>query len=55
MPIESMVPRGMRIYGELCGWTLAWAHARAGDRIVDAVDSGRIAAEPTCRTRAPPP
>jgi hypothetical protein len=33
MPIESMVPRGMRIYGELCGWTLAWAHARSGDRI----------------------
>jgi len=31
--IESMVPRGMRIYGELCGWTLARAHARSGDRI----------------------
>jgi hypothetical protein len=80
MPIESMVPRGMRIYGELCGWTLARAHARSGDRIaiaaylggsdvfdkaitrfaaayadqnerdhkalVDAVASGRIAAEP---------
>ena len=80
MPIESLVPRGMRIYGELCGWTLARAHARSGDRIaiaaylggsdifdkavtrfaaayadqnerdhkalVDAVDSGRIAAEP---------
>ncbi len=80
MPIESLVPRGMRLYGELCGWTLARAHARSGDRIaiaaylggsdifdkaitrfaaayadqnerdhkalVDAVDSGRIAAEP---------
>jgi uncharacterized protein (DUF2252 family) len=80
MPIESMVPRGMRQYGELCGWTLARAHARSGDRIaiaaylggsdvfdkaitrfaaayadqnvrdhkalVDAVASGRIAAEP---------
>jgi hypothetical protein len=34
----------MRIYGELCGWTLARAHARSGDRI--AVASGRIAAEP---------
>jgi uncharacterized protein (DUF2252 family) len=33
MPIEVMVPRGMRIYGELCGWTLARAHARSGDRI----------------------
>ena len=33
MPIEIMVPRGMRIYGQLCGWTLARAHARSGDRI----------------------
>ena len=31
--IDSMVPRGMRMYGELCGWTLARAHARSGDRI----------------------
>ncbi len=23
----------MRIYGEMCGWTLARAHARSGDRI----------------------
>ncbi len=23
----------MRIYGELCGWSLARAHARSGDRI----------------------
>jgi len=28
-----MIPRGMRMYGELCGWTLARAHARSGDRI----------------------
>ena len=28
-----MIPRGMRIYGQLCGWTLARAHARSGDRI----------------------
>jgi uncharacterized protein (DUF2252 family) len=33
MDIENMVPRGMRGYGELCGWTLARAHARSGDRI----------------------
>ena len=32
MPIEIMVPRGMRQYGELCGWTLARAHACSGDR-----------------------
>jgi uncharacterized protein (DUF2252 family) len=33
MDIEAMVPRGMRIYAQLCGWTLARAHARSGDRI----------------------
>ena len=31
--IEALIPKGMRIYGELCGWTLARAHARSGDRI----------------------
>jgi uncharacterized protein (DUF2252 family) len=31
--IERMVPKGMAIYGRLCGWTLARAHARSGDRI----------------------
>jgi uncharacterized protein (DUF2252 family) len=31
--IEDLVPRAMRSYGELCGWTLARAHARSGDRI----------------------
>jgi uncharacterized protein (DUF2252 family) len=31
--VEGMVPRGMRTHGELCGWTLARAHARTGDRI----------------------
>jgi uncharacterized protein (DUF2252 family) len=31
--IEQMVPKGMATYGELCGWTLARAHARSGDRI----------------------
>jgi uncharacterized protein (DUF2252 family) len=38
--IESMVPRGMRLYGELCGWTLARAHARSGDRIAIAAYLG---------------
>ena len=40
MPIETMVPRGMRVYGELCGWTLARAHARSGDRIAIAAYLG---------------
>ncbi|MGN6170970.1 MAG: DUF2252 domain-containing protein [Solirubrobacteraceae bacterium] len=31
--IEQMVPEGMANYGRLCGWTLARAHARSGDRI----------------------
>ncbi len=38
--IETMVPRGMRLYGELCGWTLARAHARSGDRIAIAAYLG---------------
>jgi uncharacterized protein (DUF2252 family) len=31
--MDQMVPDGMTIYGRLCGWTLARAHARSGDRI----------------------
>jgi uncharacterized protein (DUF2252 family) len=31
--IETMIPEGLRMYGALCGWTLARAHARSGDRI----------------------
>ena len=33
VPIEVMLPEGMAIYAGLCGWTLARAHARSGDRI----------------------
>ena len=33
VPIELMLPQGMALYARLCGWTLARAHARAGDRI----------------------
>lgn len=40
IPIEIMVPRGMRMYGRLCGWTLARAHARSGDRIAIAAYLG---------------
>ncbi len=38
--IEALIPRGMRIYGELCGWTLARAHARSGDPIAIAAYLG---------------
>jgi uncharacterized protein (DUF2252 family) len=31
--IEQMVPSGMAAYGRVCGWTLARAHARSGDRV----------------------
>ena len=30
---EGALPRGVTIYGQTCGWTLARAHARSGDRI----------------------
>jgi uncharacterized protein (DUF2252 family) len=40
LEIGAMVPRGMRMYGELCGWTLARAHARSGDRIAIAAYLG---------------
>ena len=33
VPIEVMLPPGMTAYARLCGWTLARAHARSGDRI----------------------
>jgi uncharacterized protein (DUF2252 family) len=38
--IEQMVPRGMALYGRFCGWTLARAHARSGDRIAIAAYLG---------------
>jgi uncharacterized protein (DUF2252 family) len=31
--VEQMVPEGLALYGRLCGWTLARAHARSGDPI----------------------
>jgi hypothetical protein len=36
-----MIPNGMTAYGRLCGWTLARAHARSGDRIAIAAYLGR--------------
>jgi uncharacterized protein (DUF2252 family) len=38
--IETLRPEGLQIYGELCGWTLARAHARSGDRIAIAAYLG---------------
>ncbi len=38
--IETMAPRGMAIYAQMCGWTLARAHARSGDRVAIAAYLG---------------
>ena len=40
LDIATMAPAGMRAYGEVCGWTLARAHARSGDRIAIAAYLG---------------
>jgi uncharacterized protein (DUF2252 family) len=39
--IEEMSPRSMSLYARLCGWTLARAHARSGDRIAIAAYLGK--------------
>jgi uncharacterized protein (DUF2252 family) len=39
--IEQMPPKGLAAYGRLCGWTLARAHARSGDRIAIAAYLGK--------------
>jgi uncharacterized protein (DUF2252 family) len=38
---EQMLATGMAAYGKLCGWTLARAHARSGDRIAIAAYLGK--------------
>jgi uncharacterized protein (DUF2252 family) len=38
--VAAAIPRGLRLYGELCGWTLARAHARSGDRVAIAAYLG---------------
>ncbi len=39
--IEQMQPNGLSIYGRVCGWTLARAHARSGDRVAIAAYLGK--------------
>ncbi len=39
--IEQLAPEGLAAYGKLCGWTLARAHARSGDRIAIAAYLGK--------------
>jgi hypothetical protein len=38
--VEQMLPTGMGAYARLCGWTLARAHARSGDRLAIAAYLG---------------
>jgi uncharacterized protein (DUF2252 family) len=37
---DRMTPQSMAVYGRLCGWTLARAHARSGDRMAIAAYLG---------------
>ena len=39
--LETILPRGLELYAEACGWTLARAHARSGDRIAIATYLGK--------------
>ena len=39
--IDVMLPDAMGIYAHMCGWTLARAHARSGDRIAIAAYLGK--------------
>ncbi len=39
--IETLRPKGLEVYGAVCGWTLARAHARSGDRIAIAAYLGK--------------
>jgi uncharacterized protein (DUF2252 family) len=38
--VAELASAGLRQYGELCGWTLARAHARSGDRVAIAAYLG---------------
>ena len=39
--VESMGPAAMTFYADVCGWTLARAHARSGDPIAMAAYLGK--------------
>ena len=33
VPVEELLPPGLTFYAQICGWTLARAHARSGDPV----------------------
>ena len=37
---DNATPTGLPVYGQICGWTLARAHARSGDRVAIAAYLG---------------
>jgi uncharacterized protein (DUF2252 family) len=39
--LETILPRGLELYAQACGWTLARAHARSSDRIAIATYLGK--------------
>ena len=39
--MDRVLPRGLILYARICGWTLARAHARSGDRIAIASYLGK--------------
>ena len=41
VPIEETTSLGLTLYGRLCGWTLARAHARSGDPVAMAAYLGQ--------------
>jgi len=40
---ETMLPAGLKVWSQLCAWTLARAHARSGDRVAIASYLGQSA------------
>jgi len=42
--LETITPEAMKVYAQMCGWTLARGHARSGDRVAIAayLGSGRV-------------
>jgi uncharacterized protein (DUF2252 family) len=39
--LETIKPEGLALYAQICGWTLARAHARSGDRVAIASYLGK--------------
>ena len=52
--VETLAPEGLAIYGQVCGWTLARAHARSGDRIAigSYLGKGRASTGPSPTSRS---